>query len=60
MTVAEWKKKHRKCLYCKHCEYIKSIYEYDTTLGNYMCKAKERFVMTSLPRPFCKLFERKE
>ena len=54
MTVNEWRNKHRKCLFCVHC---------DTRVSfgcESWCKAKAKMVNDDLPRFFCVLFRLKE
>lgn len=56
LTVNEWRAKHKKCAYCKHCSYKWT--NYHSPFG--WCSAKIKSVNDNLPRPFCKLFELKE
>lgn len=58
MTVQEWRKKHKRCQFCKHC--VDVIPHTALVAPYYCCNAKEKIVNQDLPRPFCRLFELKE
>ena len=58
MTVAEWRKKHRRCEFCTYLRYITpppGCYE-----DGFFCIAKKKVVHPTMPRPFCRLFQLKE
>jgi hypothetical protein len=58
MTVAEWRKKHRRCEFCKH---LRILYAPPLCEGDiFECKAKAKMVFATLPRPFCRVFQLKE
>lgn len=48
MTVADWRKKHRRCEFCKHLNFF---------TDGFFCIAKSKEVHPTLPRPFCRLFQ---
>lgn len=52
MTVLEWRKKHRRCLYCEYCR--------DDAWPSIYCKAKEKVVSKFLPRWLCPLYVARE
>lgn len=58
MTVSEWRRKHKRCAWCKHLKMhtINNV----TKLSYYTCKAKKKEVNPNLSRPFCRLFELEE
>ena len=51
MTVTEWRKKHKRCEFCTHLRFF---------FDGGVCRAKNKFVFLSLPRPFCRLFQVRE
>lgn len=58
MTVNEWRRKHRKCLFCKHLRVVNPPHYCADCF--FRCEAKQKDVNEDIPRPFCKLFELKE
>lgn len=54
MTVYEWRKKNRRCKFCKHIRYL--ILPPNCIGESTYCKAKDKFVSDEMPRPFCALF----
>lgn len=59
MTVSEWRRKHKRCAWCKHRK-RHAISNSMTAFSYYTCKAKGKEVNTRLPRLFCKVFELEE
>lgn len=60
MTVAEWRKKHRRCEFCK---YLRLLYAPPNCLCDgdiFQCTAKSKEVHPTVPRPFCRLFQLRE
>ena len=61
MTVNEWRRKHPKCKWCKHCEFVYPFQQaYVSCPDYYDCNAKDKIVHPNIPRIFCQLFELKE
>lgn len=57
MTVLEWRKKHRRCKFCKH---LRDLMMPLNCIGTEtLCKAKDKVVIANIPRPFCRLYEPK-
>ena len=63
MTVNEYRKKHKKCLYCIHCDENKQLFNlFDLLKDNssmYFCNAKLKYINIKKGK-FCKLFRLKE
>lgn len=49
MTVSEWRRKHKRCAWCKHLK-RHAISNSVTAFSYYTCKAKGKEVNTRLPR----------
>ena len=64
MTVWEWRNRHRRCVWCAHCEKQSYIEVDDVGLGyeaiRYYCVGKLKTVDCMVPRLFCRLFEQKK
>lgn len=58
MTVQQWRNRHRRCYFCKHCKYV--MPPYGIAPDYYRCEAKCKIVNENIPRPFCRLFEQKK
>ena len=64
MTVTQWRNKHRRCAWCVHCE--KQSYTEIVGCGldykavRYYCNGKLKVVDSTIPRPFCMLFEQRK
>lgn len=59
MTVNEWRNKHRRCKFCKHVQVFDAPPNcLDGDL--FECKAKQKPVHPTVPRPFCRVFQLKE
>lgn len=59
MTPEEYRRKHKKCKYCKYMRHVIPkaclVYPFDE------CVVKDSIIYsTEIPRPFCKCFEPKE
>ena len=56
MSISEWRKKIKKCKFCKNHEgrYIGLVGAYG------YCKAKDVYLNVGARKPFCKLFDLKE
>lgn len=54
ITVSQWREKHKRCEFCKHC------FSPNETWPTALCKAKNRIVDSYLNGKFCKVFELKE
>lgn len=64
MTVQQWRNKHRRCAWCIYCEKRSGI---DVDAGGFVfevvrhyCTAKLKTVDSTLPRPFCRLFNQRK
>lgn len=58
MTVAEWRKKHKRCEFCTYLRYKEP--PPNCLSDGFMCEAKCKLVHPTLPRLFCRLFQLKE
>lgn len=57
MTVAEWRKRNKKCKFCVHCVYK----DLPPCCPSYFwCNAKMMVVDEEIPRIFCKVFKSRE
>ena len=54
MTVLEWRRKHKKCRFCRYCKLVIDSYT-DITIAH--CEAKDKFYNWNASKPFCKLYE---
>lgn len=52
-TIAEYRRRHPKCIYCKHCTCVSTFCEGD----RHWCEVKRKNVFPNLPRYFCPLFK---
>lgn len=55
MSVTEWRRKHPKCKYCRHLEYM-SLPPFCVGRDTW-CAAKMAIVNENIPRLFCKVYE---
>ena len=60
MTVNEYRNKHKKCLYCVHCDENKQLFNLFKDDSNmHFCNAKLKYINIKKGK-FCKLFRLKE
>lgn len=50
----KWRRKHKRCRFCKHCEYTPGTLEYSIKPW---CKVKKQSVNDECSRMFCKAFQ---
>ena len=58
MTVQKWRRKHRRCKFCKHIRYMNM--PLNCNGADTWCAAKMKIVNDELPRFFCLVYEVKE
>lgn len=54
--VSKWRRKHKKCRFCKHCKYSPMIFGHDPAPW---CTAKKKTVDDEIPKMFCRAFQLK-
>lgn len=59
--VDKWRRKHKKCMWCRHCVGHKAITSTCEQASVFECTAKGKYIASiDFPRPFCTLFELKK
>lgn len=53
--VDRWRRKHKRCYFCKHCRSIAMSTPFSPDV--FECNAKGKTVNIDIPKPFCGLFE---
>ena len=62
LTPQDWRRRHPKCKFCKHCKLQTPSAKYGVSCPDFFsCEAKDKIItFIGLPRRFCRCFEVKE